>query len=213
MDRRVVFVIVFLLFAASFPSCLKDAPEELPTEFEWNPEIAFPVTSDSLGMNEESGFDPLLLETNPITGDPYWVELVGVPIEGDAAFNLANIIYNSREVNRIMIRVNAYNGFPADVLLQSYFEEQGGFIVDSMFSDGPLTLSPGRVNSDGETVTPSFTTEDAFFDRDRLDAMEQVVNITFKTIILNARLDSTLIPFYPDYKIDIQLAAMLDITP
>jgi len=212
MKQRIIIILLFIQLIIFAGSCLKDAPETFPEDFIWNPEFAFPVTQDTLGMNEESGFDMRLLDINPLTGYPYWVELIGIPMEGNASFNLSSIIHNMEEVNRAMFRINAYNGFPAEAQLQTYFEESDGYRRDSLFLEEPMLIAPGKVNKDGITVTPTYTKQDVVFDRDRLNNLVNVVSISFKMIILNADLDSLLIPNYENYSITIDLAAMLDIT-
>ena len=55
-----------------FPSCMKDKPESLPENLEWNPQLALPLGEVEFGMNSDSGFDTLLLEEDTISGLPIW---------------------------------------------------------------------------------------------------------------------------------------------
>jgi hypothetical protein len=213
MKKFIFSVFIVFAFTIISSSCLKEMPEDIPDELTWNPEVAFPVTETFIGMNEESGFEDSLLQINPITGLPFWVELIGVPIHGDADFDMASIVANEEEINRIMVRINAYNGFPVEVLVQAYFiDPQLPEPVDSFFLDGPFILKPGRVKDDGISVSPVYEREEVVFEREDLDKLANVTSVSFETIILNADLDTALIPHYTDYLIDFQLACMVDFT-
>ena len=211
MSNRLKYILisVFLIFLAK--GCLKDMPETFPEELSWNPEVAFPIGETSLGMNEESGFDTLLLEINDSTGQPYWVELLKVPIEGESGFNFVNFFGTTDQINRLMIRVNAFNEFPAEVLLQAYFLDINEIILDSMFIDEPLVIPPGNVRENGEVISPSYAKKDVVFSGTRLEDLQEASSISFKILILNAEPDSTFIKYYPDYNIDIQLGAMVEL--
>ena len=131
-------VLVFILLGAV--SCLKDLPESVPDTLEWNPEVAFPLGEDSFGLNAVSGFDTSLLDLDTITGLPDWVEKVEpfeVVMKGTLDINLSSISDNLDHLNRILFRVNAYNGFPNEILAQAYFQDAGLNTIDSMFSEGP----------------------------------------------------------------------------
>ncbi|MBN1133317.1 MAG: hypothetical protein JXR52_10480 [Bacteroidales bacterium] len=204
---------LFLILVAVAPfSCMKEAPETLPEEFDWDPEIAFPVGETSLGMNEASGFDMVLLDTNDLTGYPYWVELLNLPIEDSADFDFRNFFGASEQVTRILIRVNVTNEFPETASLQAYFRNSNGILLDSMFTDVPMLVERGDVNEQGEPVRPSFSSEDVVFTGDRLDNIQNCATISFRLLIDNPGPDPDFIPFYPTYHIDIQLGAMFQLT-
>ena len=211
MKQRLIYFLVLLTIVMLPVSCLKEAPETFPSEFNWEPEVAFPVGETSLGMNAGSGFDTTLLEINDSTNYPYWVDIIDIPIEGETSFSFTNLFENSDQINRISIRVNAYNGFPAKVILQAYFTDMDGFKIDSFFTDSALLLKPGSITGDGETVSPSYTQQDVLFSQDRIDRIQNATEIVFHTIIQNVDIDSTLIQFYPIYSIDIQLGAMVQL--
>ncbi len=56
------------------------------------------------------------------------------------------------DLNQILFRINMYNGFPHDVLAQAYFVDIDMNEIDSMFSDGHITLNPGGIQGNGETI-------------------------------------------------------------
>ncbi|MCK5134496.1 MAG: hypothetical protein KAR19_01815 [Bacteroidales bacterium] len=193
-------------------SCLKDMPESLPETLVWNPDVAFPFGEESFGLNWESGFDTLLLELDSITGLPEWIEALEVIIEGYMDFDLSAISENLDHLNRILFRVNIYNGFPNDVLAQAYFLDAGRNVIDSMLFDGAMPVPPGLVVDDGKIIQPSHARQDAVFDRDQIEPLQDATEILFRATILNPEVDTALIPYYPSYLIDVNIGAMLDLT-
>ncbi len=193
-------------------SCLKDMPESLPETLVWDPEVAFPVGGESFGFNWESGFDTLLLELDTITGLPKWVEELEVVLEGSMEFDLSNLIENLDHLNRILFRINIFNGFPNDVLAQVYFLDPGRNLIDSMFSEGAIPIPPGTIVDDGEIIQPAHVIGDAIFDRERIEPLQDVTEMLFRGIILNPEVDTALIPYYPSYLINVEIGTMLDLT-
>ena len=149
-------------------SCLKDMPESIPENLEWNPELAIPLGEENYGLNLESGFDTLLFELDSLTGLPEWIEMQVIILEGRMDFDLSTLSENLDHVNRILMRVNIYNGFPNDLLAQAYFVNDNAQIVDSMFNSGSMPVPPGTVIGDGETIDPAYRRKDALFDTQRL---------------------------------------------
>ena len=193
-------------------SCLRDLPEEYPDEVIWNPSAAFPVGSDTFGMNLESGFDTSLLNLDTITGLPEWVEELEVVMEGSLEFDLRDLSPNLENLRSLLLRINLYNGFPNEVWAQAYFLDPGLNPVDSMFSSGALQVPAGSPVGSGETIQPVHRREDAFFDAGRLDALLDASSILFQATIRNPRIDTTLIPFYPGYAVEVQIGARLDLS-
>ncbi|MEN8227515.1 MAG: hypothetical protein ABFS38_05115 [Bacteroidota bacterium] len=198
-----------LLFAVS---CLKDMPESLPENLEWNPDVAFPLGEENFGLNWESGFDTLLFEPDPITDLPEWIESLEIVLEGTMDFDLSAISDNLDHLNRILFRVNFYNGFPNDVLAQAYFMDPGSSIIDSMFAEGAIPLLPGTIVDDGKIIEPSHEMQDAVFEQDRIEPLQDVTSILLRATILNPEVDTALIPYYRSYLIDVEIGAMLDLT-
>jgi len=193
-------------------SCLKDMPESVPETLVWNPDVAIPLSEESFGLNWESGFDTLLLELDSITGLPEWIESLEIVLDGYMDFDLSAISDYLDFFNRVLFRVNLYNGFPNDVLAQAYFVDPAMNFIDSMFSEGAIPLPPGDVVGDGEIIQPSHVIEDAIFDWDRIEPLQYVTGILLRATILNPEVDTALIPYYPSYLIDVEIGAMLDLT-
>ena len=202
---------VMLLIAAS---CLKDMPDAFPDVLEWDPDVAFPLGEESYGLNSESGFDTTLLDLDTITGFPDWVvdELEEIVLEGTMTFGLTTIKDNLDQINNVLFRVIISNGFPNEVLAQAYFQDSAMNTIDSLFHEGPVLASPGTVQGSGETILPSHTQQDAFFDRERIQPLENAAVILFQATILISDLDTSLIPYYPSYQYDVRMGAMFDLS-
>lgn len=187
-------------------------PESVPDTLEWNAEVAFPLGEDSFGLNAVSGFDTSLLDLDTITGFPEWIDHLEVVMEGTLDINLSSISENLDQINRLLFRVNAYNGFPNEVLAQAYFQDAGMNTIDSMFSEGPMEVPAGHKEGNGETIKPAYARQDAVFDKEQIQPLANATVIVFKATILIFDLDSTLIPYYPTYHFDLDIGAMLDLS-
>jgi hypothetical protein len=193
-------------------SCLKDKPESLPDRLVWNPELAFPIGTVHYGMNAESGFDTTLFELDPNTGLPLWTDRIEVVMEGSIAFDLSTLDPRIDSVNRALFRLGISNEFPNEVLAQAYFLDVASIILDSMFSDGPITLPPGTPIGEGETSKASVVRKDVIFDRARIKPLENATEILFRAVLLNTEIDTALVPFYPSYLIQMEIGMMTDLT-
>jgi hypothetical protein len=192
-------------------SCMKDKPDSLPTRLVWNPDLAFLLGYDSFGMNAASGFDTTLFELDINTGLPLWVDF-DVVMTGRIPFDLASMTSSVEDLNQILFRINMYNGFPHDVLAQAYFVDIDMNEIDSMFSDGQITLKRGGIEGNGETIDPKVERQDAIFDRDRIAPLVAATEILFEAVIQNPEIDTTLIPYYPTYQIALDIGVMVDLT-
>ena len=100
---------------------MKDKPDSLPENLEWNPELALPLGDEAFGMNSESNYDTTLLENDSITDLPYWVDQNQVLMERILDFDVSTIKDNLDNLNRILFRINSSNQFPHTMYLQAYF--------------------------------------------------------------------------------------------
>lgn len=204
-----LFCLTGLLF---FPvSCLRDMPEDFPEDLIWNPELAFPLGSHSFKIDAESITDTTLLELDTITEIPLWVDTT-IILQTSFEFDLASLGETRDELNRVLFRINIFNGFPNDILAQGYFMDQTDNYIDSLFAAGPLPVGAGRVVGNGETIDPHHVRQDVVFESDRADALEEATEFLFRTIIPNPEVDTSLIEYYDDYHIDVAIGAMLDLT-
>jgi hypothetical protein len=193
-------------------SCLKDMPESVPGNLVWNPDVAIPLGTDQFGLDAASGFDTTLFELDTITNLPKWVEKLELVMEGRVEFDLSSLIADIENLNSMLFRVNIYNGFPNEVLAQTYFLDSSSNPIDSMFANGAITVPAGTVQGNGETIDPRVVRHDAVFENDRIGPLEDASVILFRATILNPAVDSSLIPYYPLYHIDVNIGTMLDLT-
>jgi hypothetical protein len=202
-----VLAIITLLF-----SCIQDAPGDFNNpESTWNPSFSFPVGYTSLQMNEDNGFDTLLFLINDVTGFPYWVDEIDIPMSYTMPFDMQEINNFSDQIISIMFRLNTYNGFPADAQGQVYFLDYSYQIVDSMFVNGSLTMEAGALTGDGQTVNPTHDRNDVIFDQNKIEDLANVRHVLIEGAILNIALDSTLIDYYRDYSIELQLGVQAEL--
>jgi hypothetical protein len=209
-STRILSCLAGLLFLSV--SCMKDKPESLPQQLVWNPEIAFPLLSDRFGLNAESGFDTTLFDLDTITNLPKWVSRLEIVLEGSVDFDFSSLNANVDELKSILFRITIFNGFPNDVLAQGYFLDAGSDYIDSMFAEGAIPVPPGKVLGNGETIDPAVVRQDAVFESDRIESLEDASVILLRATILNPEVDTSLIPYYPYYEINTEIGAMLDLT-
>ena len=87
---------------------------------EWDPVFAIPLGMDEFGLNAESGFDTSLLAYDTISGLPIWmIEEDTIFLEGTMDFDISALLENLDHINRILLRINIFNGFPHEVYSQA----------------------------------------------------------------------------------------------
>ncbi|MDX9695994.1 MAG: hypothetical protein RBT49_09405 [Bacteroidales bacterium] len=210
-------VIPFLVIASHFifSSCLNDLPETISSEIEMNTTLAFPIGKTSLGLDADSGFNEDLLQINPLTNKPYWVEYEEIPLDYSMSFEVGDIYQSTEEIIQLLFRLNIYNGFPALVRVQLYFIDTDGFPVDSVFSAGPVQLNPATANSFGAIIRKPHYTSDILFDPDRIDNLQYVDRIAVYAVFSTNGIDPDLVEFYDEYSVDVQMGvkATLKLNP
>jgi len=189
---------------------MKDRPEELPQYLVWNPELAFPLSKDTFGLNAESGFDTSLLELDTLTGLPEWLQEDTIFLEGFMDFGISSLLNNLENINSILLRVNIYNEFPHEVYSQAYFVDDNMNYIDSIFHEGPETTGPGQVNQDG-LVNPSHSRKDAVFDQERVIALGDATSVFFRAGFYVSDVDTTLVPYYRHFEYIVDMGAMVDL--
>jgi len=200
-------ICILLLIAAS---CMKDRPEELPQNVIWNPELAFPLSKDTFGLNAESGFDTSLLELDTLTGLPEWIREDTIYLEGFMDFGISSLLNNLENINSILLRVNIYNEFPHEVYSQAYFVDDAMNYIDSLFHEGPETTGPGQVDKDGST-NPAHSRKDAVFDQERVLALGNATSVFFRAGFYISEVDTSLIPYYRYFEYMVDMGAMVDL--
>jgi hypothetical protein len=193
-------------------SCLKDAPEALPDRIVWDPSLAFPLGDDQYGMNNVSGFDTTLLDLDTVTGLPKWVDEVRVVMQGNLDFGLSSIQDNLDHINSVLLRVSFLNGFPDEIYAQGYFEDAADNQIDSFFQDGPVPVPPGRLADNGEVLRSGEAIRDSYFDRDRIQPLEDATHVSLRAYFIVTEPDTALIPHYPEFELEVHVGAMFDLT-
>ena len=193
-------------------SCLDDVPDDFDNpESTWNPSFSIAIGHTSLGMNEGSGFDTLLFLIDAMTGYPFWIEEVDVPLIYTMPFDMEELGEFSEEIISVMFRLNFYNGFPANAKAQVYFLDIYNHIVDSLFSNEPLLINPGTVDANGQIVKKYHYQSDVVLSQDKIDNLSTVRNLLIKGGIQNLALDTALIDNYPSYSLDIQMGLQVEL--
>ena len=206
------YLLIFILIIVLSFSCIKDAPSDFDNpDSNWNPSFSFPGGYASLAMDEVSGFDTLLLLIDSLTGYPFWVEEVDIPMTFSMPFSMQELNSYSDEIVSIMFRLNTSNGFPAQAAGQIYFQDINFVTIDSLFVDGALILNPGTPVNNGETVSPSKSQTDVIIYQERINELDAVQNILIVGSINNLNLDTTLIDYYPNYNLDLQLGIQVEL--
>ncbi len=207
-----IFLLVLVSIVIFSLSCVDDVPNDFDNpESTWNPSFSFPVGYTSLQMNEESGFDMTLFNDLDNSGFPDWIDEIDVPMSYTMPFDMQEIDRFSEEIVSIMFRLNTYNGFPAIARGQVYFLDFNYLVIDSMFVNGPLDMQAGNLSGDGQTVNPSHDQNDVIFNQNKINDLANVRHILIEGAILNLSLDSTLIDYYPNYSLELQLGVQAEL--
>ncbi|MDF1571929.1 MAG: hypothetical protein P1P82_09960 [Bacteroidales bacterium] len=201
MRIRGAGLMIVLLLAVS--GCLRELPDELPTEYEWKPLLAFPIGEADFGLKIPHGFDTLLLEIDTASGFPQWAALETIPLAGAIGFDFERVLGKRDEINMVLLRVNTYNGFPIELEIQAYLEDDGGEVLDSLFFP-KMIMQRGVLQAGGRTVIATHTREEIIFDQERLDILLQAKKISFR-----GELNS--VAYFPEYTFKVQLGAVLGI--
>src|SRR6056297_2690945 len=203
--RNIQFRIVglMLLLLLVVPGCLKELPEEFPTEYTWEPLLAFPIGEADFGLKIPHGFDTTLLRADTASGFPRWAMLESIPLSGGVDFDFERVLGKREEIDIVVLRVNTYNGFPIEVEIQAFLEDGGGEVLDSLFIPR-MTMQRGILQGGGKTVIATHTQEEVVFDEERLDLLLQSKRITFE-----GELNS--VSYFPEYTFKVQMGAVLGI--
>jgi hypothetical protein len=203
---------LLLIILLLSPSCMKERPESLPGELEWNPDIAFPVGEEAFGMNTASGFDTTLFLPDSITGLPVWTNEEEVIMEGLLKFDVSPIGENLERLNSITFRVNGYNQFPHMISSQIYFLDASMLVFDSIFAGGPVVTPAGAIGADGAVRQVGQASYDAILEGDRIPQLEDLTGLYFRATFSVEQIDTVLIPLYPQLNFTIDMGIMLDLS-
>jgi hypothetical protein len=195
--------VLLAVLVLAVTGCLRDFPEALPTEYEWKPLLAVPIGEADFGLKIPHGFDTLLLRKDTVSGFPLWATLESIPLEGAIGFDFEKVLGKRDEINMVLLRVNAYNGFPTEVKIQAYLEDEGGEVIDSLFFPR-MVMQRGELGAGGRTVVATHTQEEVVFDQERLDILLRAKKISFRGALQS-------VSYFPEYTFKVQLGAILGI--
>ena len=205
-------LLLIILLLSFTPSCMKEQPESLPGELEWNPDIAFPLGEEVFGMNSASGFDTTLFLPDTISGLPAWINEQEVVMEGLLKFDFSPIVENLEELNSITFRVNGYNQFPHMISSQAYFLDVSMSVFDSIFAEGPVVTPAGAIGTDGALLHVGQASYDATLEGDRIAPLEDLTSLYFRATFSLEQVDTILYPFYPQLDFTVDMGIMLDLS-
>jgi hypothetical protein len=117
-----------------------------------------------------------------------------------------------QQIENLLVRINATNGFPLNANVQLYFVNSNFTVLDSLITDPDLTVLPGAPVSgapDYKVTAPAHKMTDVILTSDRINHI-----VDAKKIILRAGLATTneqLIKIYSDYSLQIQIGTIAGI--
>ncbi len=86
---------------------------------------------------------------------------------------------NIEEVDWVMIRLYAKNGFPVDLSGQLYLADASYNLIDTLITAEQQVLLAGLTNSIGKVVNPTEQTTDIFIPRERIDNLLDAAHLIF----------------------------------
>lgn len=191
---------------------MKERPESLPGELEWNPDIAFPLGEEVFGMNSASGFDTMLFLPDTISGLPAWINEQEVVLEGLLKFDFSPIVENLEELNSVTFRVNGFNQFPHMISSQAYLLDGSMSVFDSLFTEGPVLTPAGAIGPGGGILRIGQASNDATLEGDRIAPLEDLTSLYFRATFSLEQVDAELHPFYPQLDFTVDMGIMLDLS-
>jgi len=146
---------------------------------------------------------------------PLWGRAEYLALQDTSAANFSQI---PAEAERLIIRINSYNGFPLDVESQIYFYRDSlcseDSLVDSVFiNQSQMIIQSGILNADGKVVEPYHKTTDMTYTGARMDSLRE--HARYSRIV--AYLQSTnndqgeLVRIYSYYDLEIKIGAILEL--
>lgn len=207
--QQLLLIILLLSFT---PSCMKERPESLPGELEWNPDIAFPLGEEAFGMNTASGFDTTLFLPDSMSGLPAWINEQEVIMEGLLKFDFSPIVENLDRLNRVTFRINGYNQFPHMISSQAYFLDGSMSVFDSLFAEGPVLTPAGAIGPDGAVLRIGQASYNAILEGERLAPLGELTSLYFRATFSLEQVDTELHPFYPQLDFTVEMGIMLDLS-
>ena len=184
---------------SNLPQIIASAPQQIIYQID---AVANPsgTQSPNLHFFDTSKFNVDVDIKLPVDG---WVKSFKI----EKSFNLDLSIYE--EFDEVAFKLVTDNGFPTQAIIQLYFEDNNGVVIDSLFRTAdPIVLKGASVDANGKVATP-----------ERADLFSQFSQSEYENIRtrstkvrLSARLNTTDAPnssvrYYSFYELGIKLGA------
>jgi hypothetical protein len=208
--KHKTWILLTLLLLLS--ACLEDVPNNFQgPDANWQPSLSFPVGYTSLQMNPTSGFDTTLLSDLDQSGMPDWVDERDIDLHYTMPFDLQKIDDKSEVIVSVLFRLNIDNGFPDKAKAQVYLLNNNYRTVDSLFVEGSIQLDAGRVIGEGPATSPTYSRHEVRLAQEQIETLGNVRYIRIEGSLLNVQPAEQLIEYYPEYKLEIQMGARVEL--
>ena len=197
-------LLIFVFFFLFSQSCYKDYwPEQFPSEYEWNPFLAFPIGEVDFGLVIPYGFHDSLRQLDSLDS-PLWRRLDSIPMSGGIGFDFEEVLGDREEVDTAIFRVNAYNQFTVEIEIRGYTVDGSGQVLDTLFQPS-MILERGSVKGGGMPDEPGHTQENVYFGSERLDLLMNAKSIMFEGNIPGG------VQYFTQFSFKIQMGAVLGV--
>lgn len=130
----------------------------------------------------------------------------------DEKFDFSTLSDKLNLTKSLMIRLNVSNGFPADIFVQLYFNNESNQVVDSLFNSGYLKIVSASVNTQGNVTNPSILNNyDTYLDRSEIDRLILARDLRLFIRVETKHSGTPYIKLYPEYRIDLDLAFRIEL--
>lgn len=111
------------------------------------------------------------------------------------------------DIDYALFRINVDNGFPVDLGLQLYFEDDNGLLIDSMF-DGPLVIKTAAVDGTGRVSSATNTLKDVRVDYDKYHRLQKATKMRVRARIetpFNTGGTQDRVRFFSEYRMGLKI--------
>ena len=126
-------------------------------------------------------------------------------IEGDLEFDASNF----EDVKDASFKTIFENGFPIDMYSQAYFLDEGGNVLDSLFSQGLVLLKAAPVGEDLMVIEDEVTVFEIPFSEERLDNIRAAKTLSVKSIFDTPDDIDEPVSIFNNYGLGVKMGALL----
>lgn len=114
-------------------------------------------------------------------------------------------------IKKIDLKIKAENAYPTVSFFQVYLQNDADMITDSVFTQGPQILEPGKTDLNNDISEPFVTviTPDPSFEGLRLEHLKAAKTLLYKSYIKTKNEDNSTAYFSIDNKLSLNLALRL----